>query len=350
MCMLVISLLLSFNLANAQVTNDSHSVLWLGTSIPAGCKYPKRVCTYFGWQYFNNAVGSSSFTPIVKHPSEFTYASGRRLCMTVEEIERFFENDVQQGLVSEEMLEEWKNNSFERRVIPYINGEKANCDIVVIDHGFNDRTKIVQTVSQLSNTNMSLSQEYDEIDRTNFASCFLFLYKKIKEINPNIQVIICSYLENISSEQPNAHYGQEIYATHKFISESLAIPFIDICDEIDFNFDYVPNTSTYISDINEQYNKNYVVYDWGGDNPEGNVTTFQYYCPDGVHPHTDPSKRAEDKITRAIVKKWQEIMQAQSIDYTCIETKEPVIYSISGTTKTSKKGLCLIDKKIVFIK
>lgn len=121
-----------------------------------------------------------------------------------------------------------------------------------------------------------------------------------------------------------------------------------MCDYNNFTYEYMPNTSTYIRDYNRKYDECYETFNWGGDNPKGNVTVFQYYCPDGVHPHTDKSRRAEKILTENITM----LLKTKVAPY-CTEVhyrKQPtVVFDVSGKSFMKEalpnSGVYIMDGK-----
>lgn len=106
----------------------------------------------------------------------------------VAELETLYRTDVANGTISEDQLEEWKYYSYERSVLPYINGTNdVQISMIVIDHGFNDRNNIHELL-QSENT-----IDWDNRDRSNFVGAFNFLLDEIFSINPFIKVVVCGY-------------------------------------------------------------------------------------------------------------------------------------------------------------
>jgi hypothetical protein len=140
----------------------------------------------------------------------------------------------------------------------------------------------------------------ESYDRSTYLGAFSYLLKKIYEVNPKVNIVICSYLENVSESSPNGYYGKNVCSFLEKLADKMNFPYLNMCDYNNFTYEYMPNTSSYISDYNRKYGENFETFNWGGDNPDGNVTVFQYYCPDGIHPHTDMSRRSEKILTENI--------------------------------------------------
>ena len=154
-----------------ELTSNS-KILWLGTSIPYGNitgednNYPKMVGDMLGCTIYNNARAGSLLSYLYPSPSWTTsaqvnaeFATGYCLSATHAELETKYRNVLNtvrenEGL-STQWVEDWMNDfkahSFESLVIPYIDGTIADCNVVIIDHGFNDRDNIFNICSQYKN-------------------------------------------------------------------------------------------------------------------------------------------------------------------------------------------------------
>ena len=158
-------------------------------------------------------------------------------------------------------------------------------------------------VSNLANMDFSTDLQDGQYDRTSFAGAFCFLVKKIWEVNPSIKIIICSYLENVSgnTDANGAHCGIYIDQELKYLSKQFNFPYLNMCDYNGFTYARIPNSSNYIDSVNEANGTNWTLkryYGYTGDN----VTRYQYYCPDGLHPHTDLTGRSLSILTSSVTK------------------------------------------------
>ena len=155
---------------NYTVPDARNKVLWIGTSIPAGDiqhgdngttdlgsnNYPKMVADALGFTLYNNARGSSfvCFYPPSEDGTD-TWAGkdwseysgqvwkGYSLAASHAQIDEKFKPLG----VPEWLINSFKRYSYESLIIPYIDGTKASCDTVIIDHGYNDRSVIINEAS-----------------------------------------------------------------------------------------------------------------------------------------------------------------------------------------------------------
>ena len=139
-------------------------ILWLGTSIPAGSgdnNYPKLVADALGCDIKNNAQPGSRVT-LTLEPTwktvddlekKYQYTQGFSLSGTVQEIDEKYRPYIKEIVDSNGVklsaydVERWvnylKSQSYEKLLLPYIDGTKDSFEIVVIDHSLNDYKSII---------------------------------------------------------------------------------------------------------------------------------------------------------------------------------------------------------------
>lgn len=301
---------------NQIVGNKPNKVLWLGTSIPEECLYPENACKNIGYMCHNMALGSSGI--IMNSGVLGNDRDGKDLSESAaEKMLRYKSHigDGTNGTITQSRYDAMMNWGYDKRIIPYIDGTIDNCDIVVFDHGYNDRdaNAMKEAVANFDSYDLSFNKDDSDYNRGTYVGAFCFLVKKIYEVNPNIKIVICSYLENKtgSPEFPNDNMNKCGYIICKLlekIAHHFNFPYLNMCDYNGFTMEFVPNTSSYISNINTNQGTNYSNINFTGKaNSKGDVTMFQYYCPDGTHPHTDKSGRALERITSSITKLLRDI-------------------------------------------
>ena len=335
--------------------SERHNVLWLGTSIPSGEEgsthnYPTLVGEKLGWNVYNNAkAGSFMFcypvsSNITDSMSNWDTAAnvdaagfvfGYSLTQTHDEVETMFRNKLNQLRRSGGKNQAWVDNhiadfkahSYESLVIPYIDGTIASCDTVIIDHGFNDRDNIFNTCGQHRNdaadnysywpadqvggatvtypvtdgnvgwdwlTHLSDSRSYSGIEwmnalrylaknnnggeRTHYFGAMAWLIEKIWEVNPRIRIIIGNYFAQ------NYWMGLDGMATFR---------------------------TKFLLEANEQIAKFYGlkcinvykytgIRGWSIKTKDGQeIEDIVRFCPDGVHPHSDPTGESNRLIADA---------------------------------------------------
>ena len=273
------------------VFTENNNILWLGTSIPAGAQYPYAAAGKCGYNCINNAYAGSQLCWNGQRPSVVSEYSGRCLTATVAELEAMFRQDVTAGTITESTLETWKNKSYERSLIPYIDGtNQVQVSMIVLDHGFNDRNNIYTLMQDVEHI------DWTSRDRSNFVGAFNYLMDKIQEINPTIKIVISGYFQNtyIHSDNPsNDYHSADICAMQELIATHYSFSIMKAWEHTQINNDYIAGTDDYIADFNAEYGTSYSKV-----NPDsqGNIKSMQIYCPDMVHPHSDLTGNCDRRL------------------------------------------------------
>lgn len=276
--------------------SDNNYILWIGTSIPEGATYPKKASEKCGYNCINKSLGSSQLRFTNRHPTTIQYYSGRCLTARVEELELLYRADVDNGTISESQLEEWKNYSFERSILPYIDGTNANqISMLVIDHGFNDRNNI-QELLQNENT-----IDWESRDRSDFVGAFNFLMDEIFSRKPFMKVVISGYFQ----DKYEPYYSAEICKMQRLISEHYGLTLLPAWEHTQISDLYVPNSSDYIKNFNAKYGTNYTKLT---PDSNGNITFLQLYCPDKIHPHSDKTGNCNKRLDAVYSKLLRDLL------------------------------------------
>ena len=264
--------------------SDNNYILWIGTSIPEGATYPKNASEKCGYNCINKSLGSSQLIFTNQHPTTTQVWSGRCLTARVAELEALYRADVNNGTIPESQLEQWKNYSFERSILPYIDGTNVNqISMLVIDHGFNDRVNIHNL---LQNEN---EIDWESRDRSNFVGAFNFLMDEIFSRKPFLKVVIAGYFQN----KFKPYYSSDICKMQRLISEHYGMTLLPAWEHTQISDLYIPNSSDYIENFNTQYGTSYTKRD---PDSNGNIMSLQLYCPDEVHPHSDKTGNCNKRL------------------------------------------------------
>lgn len=332
------------------------NVLWVGTSIPAGTyvdgqpnNYPQMVADALGFKLYNNSIGSSfvSFFPnngIVNDESYFWTTKsdikewmGFSLSATKQDVENKFRPILEKIKANDSSLTDaeienyiatWKWASYEDRIIPYIDGTIASCDVVVIDHGYNDRDNIVNSTANYADATLDYSSttstggagdKYPDPNRfkgwyfiNHFGdrdyyqgeaymnSCYneavnetggmkheymgalAHIIMAIKKVNPEIKIIIGNYF---AQRHP---YQDDLSPYITRANEGIAKWFSLQC----------VNVYQYTGIINKSYT----------DNNGTTQSDFFRFCPDGVHPHSDLTGKSNRVIAGIYINQLKGIL------------------------------------------
>lgn len=257
---------------------DSLHVLWIGTSIPAQCTYPKNACKSHGMHVLNRSIGSSflSIRPFTEEIHEYT---GYSLSMTIAEKEELYRPWVNDSLIDEMLLDSWKYCSYENLIFSYLD----SVDIIIIDHGFNDTESTLHKEYMRGKDSVDWNSE----DRSTFIGAFNYLYKQIKKVKPSVTITIGGYFQNNCSVMPRGLYVSEVSS---WIAEHYDLPLIDVWNYTEIPDGFMPNSADYLSKLNETYGTN---YEAAWTDSLGNISYYQKFCPDGVHPWSDPTGQSD---------------------------------------------------------
>jgi hypothetical protein len=281
----------------------TNKVVWIGTSIPEGSQYPNYACRANGLECINKSLGSSTLCFSNRHPSTVYSYSGRCLTATVAELEALYRQDVTDGVITEAQLNEWKNYSYEKSILPYINGSALyQASMIVIDHGYNDRSRIELEYPNIDNW------DWDSTDRTSFHGAFRYLLNKIQEVNPFIKIVIGGYFTNqiyawrdFVAGSGNKILGKEISGEQTAIAEHYNISILKVWEHTQIANYYISGTEDYVDDFNAQYGTTYNKLTLMEDDntpiaSNGNISALQLYCMDGIHPHTDKTGNSNRRL------------------------------------------------------
>lgn len=294
-------------------------IWWCGTSIPAG-GYPQIVGTNLGAEVTNKAVGGSMCRANVR-TGDYVGANFENitscLTMTKAEIESFITNyaTIQPTLtgnapetLSASNLSRLRAASFEDRLVPYLDGTYDFPDLFVIDHGHNDfkykmpdgttsDITLEPTVSNISqgvlaedtymtaNNNEKLESFFGSLsnikpsdlagfvaslNRNCYKGAINFIVTLILKYKPTARIV---FISNYEDENGNHPAYAPLITAQEDNAKSWAFPLFDVYRKLGYSNHIVPGTKNL-------YAGSYS-YDYDMD-------VFNVYCPDGVHPHSQP--------------------------------------------------------------
>ena len=252
-------------------TLEDARILWIGTSIPAGDgnnNYPKMISDKTGLYIRNNSIGGSfvayhTYDPEIAWGNmsitdiESQIAHGFCLSATYEEIEAKYNPYLNN--VSESKRNEWinlfKSCSYQSIILPYINGSIDNCNVIVLDHGFNDFNNILhecllnndfdgnyddlhkvvaESTSAGYNWIKSLAEDKNPIykdhegiykmGKRSYFQAMEFVINECRKVNPDIKFIIGNYFSRWTPHIANNYknYGSLCTDLILYANEALA--------------------------------------------------------------------------------------------------------------------------------
>ncbi|MBO5085602.1 MAG: fimbrillin family protein [Bacteroidaceae bacterium] len=343
-------------------------ILWIGTSIPAGFpnyapSYPELIAQATGCEIVNNAVAGSVVHFFNKYntlpaaawtsPQVIDFQPMRdgmlyALSATKAEIESKF-NTILTNLAWEKYPENMQGNwwnqydaneetrnqylaaipghiarlqqySYEELILPHINGTsgKTQCDVIIIDHGYNDAAFMVQEAigangtastrealpwleSLINGTEYELFSGYRTFcssmgdgDKISYIAAMNYIIEEIKKANENVQIIIGNHYasRSLNPEDQDAIYtktNEAVAAINNTKINEDKLPIVNVYEHTGLD-----------AETAELYTQTY-----GG--PEMYNNLFVGYCPDGVHPGSDPHGKLNKMIANIYIEKLKEI-------------------------------------------
>lgn len=301
------------------------TIWWCGTSIPAG-GYPQLVGEMLGATMINTAVGGSMCRANVR-TGDYNGANisniTSSLSMTAEEAENFIKNyDSLRKLSGNTSWPETlgssyesrlRSGTFEKKLMPYLDGTYDMPDLWIIDHSHNDwkyknssgnidialeptraniqsgelaedtymtannYANLIKFVGSLDNINPSkLDSFVCSLNRNCYYGALNFIVTVILHHNPRARFMV---IGNYSNETSGETGYAPLISAQKSWAADWCFPFCDIAT--------CYGTSLHIIPGSKEYDKNNHSATFSYD-----TDVFHIYCPDGVHPSSDNSKWA----------------------------------------------------------
>ena len=255
------------------ITDSAYSgknVVWIGTSIPAGegeRKYPEILSRRLGFNLKNKAIGASYFSKA----SISSDANAPVTCLSMTKAEMTAKWGAKAQLFA----------SFEE-VFKAID---ANTDIVVFDHGYNDRDAITAVMkaggfeADLKGTPQGEIQKQIKDD-------IALLVREIKSRAPRVKIVVCGYF----TKHHDAWVGDNSLSGTQYVSTKY------ICD---WAAELAESLSVECWPVWQLLDVHDAKYE-----PMSGVV-FRDFCPDDVHPHSEASGKSirlyADAVERAML-------------------------------------------------
>ncbi len=169
--------------------------------------------------------------------------------------------------------------------------------MVVIDHGYNDN---ISLFSLYDNRDKIEDQDtiWSSTNKKTFIGAFNYLYKYIKESNPKAKVLLCGYFQNTCTVGHGIR-GRFVTNVLKDISRHYHLPLIDDWNYTSIPDGYMPGSENYLDSINRVYGTTFTKW---MPNELGQITFLQHFCPDTVHPFSDPTGKSDSILNQIVAK------------------------------------------------
>lgn len=338
-------------------------ILWIGTSIPSDVSYfsesyPSLIAKATGCTIVNNSRPASfvtslnnlswTNTPSENYPQGYwpspselnAVAQGEAMCLgaTKNEIYTRVTNKLTQ-LANEKNRSErqayrdaipgyanmFQEYSYESLIIPYINGVKDDCDVIVIDHGYNDagyisfeafnfdaddEASINAGLSWLQNIidnkthsipnsyrNWCIANGYGNGDEISYIGAMSRIIQECKRVKPDVQIIIGNYF---AARTPTYN---ETYTYPSTDGTFAGYGFGYLADCITKGNEAV--AALHGLDIVNVYNYTGLDKTLARNIYFNNI--FNGLCPDGVHPGSDPTGTLNKRIADIYIEEFKKI-------------------------------------------
>ena len=178
--------------------------------------------------------------------------------------------------LAQQYIDEIRADSYENKLLPYLNGTKPMPDLFIFEHGHNDYWN--------DGDYGNIPADENNLNMSTFMGAMSFYIKKIFEANRNAKILIVSFYDGSESD---TKHGAAIVAGQKKLAEYQNVYFCDLT-VTGWNQRLVTTTG-YWSELDAEQNGYYWIPSGG---TERTITRRQYFIPDDLHPHLDASGRA----------------------------------------------------------
>lgn len=276
--------------------------IWIcGTSVPAGDgnknTYPYMLGQILGCKVINEAVGGSSICCKEKTssnwhnmPNSFSTAY-RCFSNTLEEQEWVIEQMAEGGVYEGNGMDAdyIRSLSYEKKLMPYLNGTYQCPDLFIIEHGPND---------------LRTTESFDEsapYDLCSYYGAMNYIIKTIYEYQPQARVMVMGHYENQSPKRiikaGEDDYGARTIAARGIVpgkqqkvAEMWNIPIFKAWEYMGWSQMRIKTKGKWVSGY---WQENYY-------NSPVEMTMLAYNLPDQTHPHSDKSGKANLKIAESL--------------------------------------------------
>ncbi|MVM35235.1 hypothetical protein GO755_34760 [Spirosoma sp. HMF4905] len=268
-------------------TNLTGKRIWLGgTSIPALGGYWELASEAVGATLINQAVPSSTIRKADKTGSwagvpwqnvayslSMTLAEKRALISGWSTYSAVLGNSPPNVLTPADTVY-FLNCSYERSLVPYLNGTYPMPDLFVLSHGYNDRFTS-ETIAEFDTVPATRN------NRNYFLGASNYIIDIILSYNPRAKIALEGHYEN--QLDPRVALGQQTLATY------WQFPLLKLWEKTGWGQQKVPGTQALWTTVP------WSSYSSGADTAH-DMSALRYWVPDNVHPHSDPSGKARNLL------------------------------------------------------
>jgi len=282
------------------------TIAWFGTSISA-CGYigsknsdaiPQKVGEAIHATVFNEAVGSSSVH--CKDPDKINASTNpygfmpditqcsRCLTNTIEEMQWIIDHSTSNiwsnpTTFSSTEQQEILSFSYENRLNKYLS-ESTFPDLFIFEHGFNDNWNS-KSIQDYWYGYHGMSEPYS------YRAGMHKLIKLILNYNPHAKIMILG--NYIAYGELNTNIG-DTYRMQLEVADIFNIPIYKQWEFLGWSKESITTKGHWVQSGG--------TYAWADTNTDYTMTVRQAWLPDNVHPHSDPTGKAQAKMIAGIVR------------------------------------------------
>ncbi|AEI47678.1 hypothetical protein [Runella slithyformis] len=271
--------------SNRQPTQwEGYYVLWLGTSIPEGGYYPFAAPALLGAAGINRAKGSSvvrianSSGTITGIPYEnYLYSLGHTISEKISIINNWSTIRSSLAGTTPASLSPADTSliigcSYQKRLLPYLDGTLPMPSLFVLDHGRNDNFGS-DNDSLWTKTPISSQR----LNRNTFMGATNVLIELIYRYNPRARIVIISHNTNKGS-------WARVVNGQRLLAEYWNLPFLDLSQKLGWSDQLAPGSQSLWA------SSPWSLYTFG-QNTSLDMSLYRIWNPDGTHLYTSWSRQ-----------------------------------------------------------
>ena len=283
---------------------NGKKIVWFGTSIPAGGHigkeltntYPNFIAKKLGANIINEAIGSSCIH--CKQPNRVSNNNPYGFIGNFESVSRCLSNSNEEmqwicdhynsdiwtsGKISPQDWESgwWRNQimsyGYQQKIDKYLTNDDFP-DLFVFDHGHNDTFNTLEVENQYY-------EQYGDYSTYSFRGAMNFLIKRILDFNPRAKIVIIG--EYTGSDE------SEVCNLQLQVARDWNLPLLKQWERLGWS-------TTRTVDLKGEWRIVEGHYEWVETTETHSMTVFHSWIPDNIHPHTDLSLKALNKMADEI--------------------------------------------------
>ncbi len=279
-------------------THVDDSFLWIGHSIPKGGKHPELSAQALKATCINNCIGSSMLRNAKADGTINGLAYQNKMwCFTdtvAQKTALINDWNTTKGLLvgSPDVLTQADKDfilstSYERLLLPFLDGTNPMPSVFVIEHGNNDN--IVSDSDEVFTSIPAIRN-----DKGTYLGAMNFVCDLILQYNPYAKIVIIGHYEN--ARKTRISTAQLNFANYR------GFPLLKTWERTGFTQNKIPNTQALWATA--PWNAYTAQQIADGKLTAGDLLldmpATRYYMPDDLHPHSDPTGKTGQRLANIV--------------------------------------------------